>query len=124
MNKKSFFAISLIFVVLAGFSFQCGKKKKIEESIETGKNIYEANCSPCHGINGEGDGPGAAALNPKPRNYKKDGFKYGSSIEEVKRTISEGIEGTAMPTWAEVLTDDQITHVAEYVKSLAASSAE
>jgi len=26
-------------------------------------------CSPCHGTSGRGDGPAAAALNPKPANY-------------------------------------------------------
>ena len=111
-------------IILSLLTIQCHKKKKADESIETGKSIYGANCSACHGEHGEGDGPGAAALNPKPRNYKKDGFQYGSSLEEVKRTINEGIEGTAMPSWAEVLTDEQITQVAEYVKSLAASSVE
>lgn len=123
MNKKLLKYVCFIAVVAFAAS-HCNKRKKSEESLETGKNIYEANCAACHGINGEGDGPGAAALNPKPRNYRKDGFKYGSSLEEVKRTINEGIEGTAMPTWAEVLTDEQITQVAEYVKTLAASSAE
>ncbi|MDH4261643.1 MAG: cytochrome c [Spirochaetia bacterium] len=123
MIKKTITFLCLL-GVLSLITLQCNKKKKADESIENGKNIYEANCSACHGISGEGDGPGAAALNPKPRNYKKDGFKYGSSIEEVKRTINEGLEGTAMPSWAEVLTDEQITQVAEYVKSLAASSVE
>lgn len=123
MHKKTIKLLCLFFTISI-FAFQCNKKKKADESIETGKNIYEANCSACHGINGEGDGPGAAALNPKPRNYKNDGFKYGSSLEEVKRTINEGIEGTAMPAWAEVLTEEQMIQVAEYVKSLAANSAE
>lgn len=113
-----------ILVILSIFSGQCGKKKKSAESFETGKNIYEANCSACHGITGGGDGPGSAALNPKPRNYKKDGFKYGSALDEVKRTIVEGIDGTDMPPWADVLTDEQIIQVAEYVKALAASSVE
>ena len=123
MMKKAITYFCLI-IFLSLLVVECSKKKKTEESIENGKNIYEANCSACHGVNGEGDGPGAAALNPKPRNYKKDGFKYGSSLEEVKRTINEGLEGTAMPNWSEVLTDEQITQVAQYVKSLAASSAE
>lgn len=123
MQSKLIKYISVIGILLL-FTTQCNKKKKTDESIETGKNIYEANCSACHGVNGEGDGPSAASLNPKPRNYKKDGFKYGSSLEEVRRTIIEGIEGTAMPEWSEILTDEQITQVAEYVKTLAASSVE
>jgi len=123
MKKMSYKWLGFL-VILSILSTHCSKKKKSAESFETGKNIYEANCSACHGITGSGDGPGSAALNPKPRNYKKDGFKYGSALDEVKRTIEEGIEGTDMPPWAEVLTDEQITQVAEYVKTLAASSVE
>ena len=89
-----------------------------------GKSVYEANCMSCHGVNGEGDGPAGAALSPKPRNYAKDGFRYGSSIEEVKTTIREGIEETAMSSYADLLTDEQITQVAEYVKWLAKQSAQ
>jgi mono/diheme cytochrome c family protein len=34
-----------------------------------GKQIYMTTCAPCHGNSGRGDGPAAAALNPKPANY-------------------------------------------------------
>jgi len=34
-----------------------------------GKKIFMMTCSPCHGTSGRGDGPAAAALNPKPANY-------------------------------------------------------
>jgi len=34
-----------------------------------GKKIFMTTCAPCHGTTGRGDGPAAAALNPKPANY-------------------------------------------------------
>src|SRR6185503_5050018 len=33
------------------------------------KEIFKSRCATCHGNEGRGDGPGAIALNPKPRNY-------------------------------------------------------
>ena len=34
-----------------------------------GKKTFMMTCAPCHGTSGRGDGPAAAALNPKPANY-------------------------------------------------------
>jgi len=38
-------------------------------AIAEGKKIFMTTCAPCHGTTGRGDGPAAAALNPKPANY-------------------------------------------------------
>lgn len=128
MKVKSVSAFALVAGIALLFSNCDGDKSSsgvVNQSSELpGKPVYENNCSACHGMKGEGDGPAGAALNPKPRNYAKDGFKYGSSIEEVKTTVRDGIEETAMASYAEVLTDEQITQVAEYVKWLASRSAE
>ncbi len=40
-----------------------------------GKATFQTNCSSCHGPMGKGDGPLAAALNPKPRNLTGGDFK-------------------------------------------------
>ncbi|MGV7222197.1 MAG: cytochrome c [Nitrospinales bacterium] len=36
-----------------------------------GANVYKEYCSQCHGVNGEGDGPAASGLNPKPAVHSK-----------------------------------------------------
>ena len=41
-------------------------------SIKTGKTLYQAYCSPCHGDKGKGDGPAAASLNPKPADHTSE----------------------------------------------------
>ena len=110
-----------IIIAMIMMGMYCGKRGE-GSSAESGRAIYEANCSSCHGMKGEGDGPAGAALNPKPRNYAKDGFKYGSSIEEVKMTIINGIDGTAMAPFRDSLSEEQIVQVSEYVKSLASQS--
>ena len=51
---------------------------------------YQERCSACHGANGRGDGPGAAALNPKPRNYADKSWQKSVTDEQIKKTITMG----------------------------------
>lgn len=52
--------------------------------------MYQERCSACHGANGRGDGPGAAALNPKPRNYSDKAWQAAVTDEQIKKTITMG----------------------------------
>lgn len=87
-------------------------------SLENGKEIYQENCAPCHGASGGGDGPAAAVLKPKPRNFREGKFQYGDSAAQLKKTIKTGVKGTGMPAWGPTLKDREIDAVIEYVKSL------
>ena len=64
---------------------------------DAGKATYEVNCSSCHGMTGQGDGPISAALNPRPRDFSKGDFmldanKNGSAgeDEDLKLVIKKG----------------------------------
>lgn len=37
--------------------------------LKQAREVFKSTCSTCHGVDGRGDGPGAAALTPKPRNF-------------------------------------------------------
>ena len=52
--------------------------------------LYQERCSACHGANGKGDGPGAAALNPKPRNYSDKTWQSQVTDEQIKKAITMG----------------------------------
>jgi len=52
--------------------------------------MFKARCSPCHGDSGKGDGPGAAALTPKPRNYTDAVWQKSVKDEDIKKTILYG----------------------------------
>jgi mono/diheme cytochrome c family protein len=54
------------------------------------KELFEARCSPCHGMSGKGDGPAAAALNPKPRDYTNKSWQGSITDEELKKVIVGG----------------------------------
>jgi mono/diheme cytochrome c family protein len=51
-------------------------------------------CAACHGQFGRGDGPGAAGLNPKPRNYADLAWQKLVTDEEIEKAIVYG--GTAI----------------------------
>ncbi|HEY3997508.1 MAG TPA: cytochrome c [Candidatus Xenobia bacterium] len=55
--------------------------------IAAGKALFAKNCASCHGPNGEGNGPAGMMLDPKPRNYHTDKFKYGSDDAHIATTV-------------------------------------
>lgn len=88
-----------------------------EKLIAEGKASYEANCAGCHGVSGDGGGPAAAALNPKPRSFVKWDMKFGTDDASVTKSIENGIPGTAMPPWKAALNADQTKAVLAYIKT-------
>jgi len=87
--------------------------KPTPDNIAKGKALFVANCAPCHGTGGAGDGPAAVALNPKPADFKTpihtklpDGYWFwrlskGGSVPPFNAS------GSAMPPWEGTLTPDQ-----------------
>ncbi len=54
------------------------------------RKLFDTKCVVCHGNHGAGDGPGAAALNPKPRAYADPAWQASVTDEQIKKTIVEG----------------------------------
>lgn len=52
--------------------------------------IFTQRCSVCHGMSGVGDGPGAAALTPKPRNYTDAAWQASVDDAYLAKVIVEG----------------------------------
>jgi DMSO reductase family type II enzyme heme b subunit len=90
-----------------------------------GKVVYEKKCMLCHGEKGDGNGPGAALLDPRPRDFTKGKFKIRTSVSgqaptdaDLFRIISEGMPGTSMPGWKTLPEKDRWGLVA-YLKTFA-----
>ena len=89
-------------------------KKSPGGNVANGKKLAETNCVSCHGASGKGDGPAAAALNPKPADWTS--AKVQSESEgTLFWKISNG--RGPMPPWKHLPDKDRWDLVA-YVKSL------
>jgi high-affinity iron transporter len=89
-------------------------------ALADGKKLYDENCAQCHGAAGKGDGPGRESMNPKtplPANFTDPERIGGLSPFKAFNTVSFGIEGTAMASFA-ALSDEQRWQVAFYVFTL------
>lgn len=91
--------------------------------IKAGEKAYMQFCVHCHGLQGQGDGKASAYLRPLPRDLSLGVFKFRSTPsnalprnEDLYRTIKQGVPGTAMPAWGEVLAEETVTSLVEYIK--------
>jgi mono/diheme cytochrome c family protein len=92
--------------------------------LRHGRGLYMRHCSHCHGTSGDGNGPTAQYLNPKPRDYRHGVFKFTSTTDSSKasrddllRVLKYGIPGTYMPSFL-LLEDDELHAIVEYVRFL------
>lgn len=107
---------------------QSAKMKELLKStpaqIEKGKGLFQQNCVACHGANGQGDGPAAAALTPKPRNFHvTEGWKVGRAPAQVFKVLTNGIPGSAMASFATLSVEERWALV-HYVDSLGPAAPE
>lgn len=87
-----------------------------DESIRSGAAIFSQSCAACHGATGEGDGPGAAGLDPKPADLHADHVQ-GNSDGAMFWIISHGREGTAMPPWNTILSEEQRWDLVNFLRT-------
>lgn len=80
-----------------------------------GAAFYMSNCATCHGTTGDGRGPRAYFINPKPRNFLHPASRAEFNRPAVFNATKEGKLGTEMPAWGKVLSDQEIADVSEFV---------
>ncbi|MEW4486440.1 cytochrome c [Thalassoglobus sp. JC818] len=92
--------------------------------LKLGQQVYQKRCVQCHGVSGDGNGPSAGSMYPKPRDYRKGVFKftstpYGSKPvrDDLIRTVKIGVRGTSMPSF-KLLPPNEIEAVVDYVLML------
>lgn len=83
---------------------------------EKGKDLFKLHCASCHGAKGYGDGEKAKGLNPPPRNYHTEPFKYGNDIASLYNTLLKGSPGTSMASFAQ-LSHEELMALAHYVRT-------
>lgn len=84
-------------------------KNPSADLLKKGEQLYNTNCSSCHGTDGQGNGPAAVALNPKPRNFNStNGWKNERNFYGLYKTLQEGIPGTAMTAYEFLPAADRV----------------
>jgi mono/diheme cytochrome c family protein len=91
--------------------------------VAKGKAAYDQYCASCHGAAGKGDGPAAAAMNPKPRDLSDKAYARRLKDDYLFQVTKDGgpavKKSPLMPGWGKTLKDDQIKDVVAYLRSLA-----
>jgi high-affinity iron transporter len=106
----------------ARFSASLGSEAALELPAKpldaaAGEKLFAASCASCHGPRGMGDGPAAAAINPKPPAIGSAAVMADVTPAMMFRKISVGVTGTAMPPFAQ-LTAEQRWNIVTYIASL------
>ena len=96
---------------------------RVAPDLKDAKNLFQNNCSICHGIQGYGDGPRAATLQPHPANFHDKERQQHRSVFSLFNTISLGVDGTAMPSFKH-LTSQQRWQLAFYISNFYASDSD
>ena len=87
--------------------------KATQAVVAKGKSLYDANCVACHGAGGRGDGPAAAALNPRPPDMRAaKSWSDGQIAAQIKN--GRGI----MPPFGQTLDSESIWSLVHYVRRL------
>lgn len=92
-----------------------------------GKPIYDRWCAGCHGVDGAGDGPGAAHMLPRPRDFTQALYQIRTTPSgalptdaDILRIIDDGMPGTTMPGWRGLLSQNEREALVDYLKTFSA----
>ncbi|MCJ2177846.1 c-type cytochrome [Novosphingobium album (ex Hu et al. 2023)] len=91
-----------------------------QETLQSGARVYAGNCANCHGPRGEGNGPAAESLTPRPGNLAWLADRpMGQWDPFIYWTVAEGGAqfGSAMPAFKDSLSSKQIWAVTAYVQA-------
>ena len=83
-------------------------------AVERGQKLFEQFCTNCHGKSGQGDGPVAAALKPRPSNLAERAGHHPDGDFAWKIANGRGV----MPGFKNQLTENQIWDLTHFIQSL------
>ena len=95
-------------------------------SIKHGQELFQKlECWKCHGQEGRGDGPSASTLTDsndqpiRPYNFAAGSrFKCGTTNSDVWKIFMTGLDGTPMPSFADVTKPEDAWDLVHYLRTL------
>ncbi len=96
------------------------------ESIKHGQELFQKlECWKCHGQEGRGDGPSASTLTDsndqpiRPYNFAAGSrFKCGSTNQDLYKIFLSGVDGTPMPSFADVVKPEEAWDLVHFLRTL------
>jgi mono/diheme cytochrome c family protein len=96
------------------------------QSIQHGKELFtKLECWKCHGPEGRGDGPSASTLTDsndqpiRPYNFAAGSrFKCGTTNHDLYKIFMTGLDGTPMPSFADVIKPEEAWDLVHYLRTL------
>lgn len=82
------------------------------DDTQAAEQIFATRCFTCHGPDGKGDGPGSAALTPKPRNFHDAEWQASVTDDHIAKIIQFGGaavgKSPAMPGNPDLMSKPQV----------------
>ena len=88
------------------------------DSVAAGHALFVANCVPCHGVTGKGDGPVGLTLNPRPADLTLHAVPGVHTDGVLWQWITNGYPGSVMPSFKNVLSDTDRWNLVNYIRTL------
>jgi cbb3-type cytochrome c oxidase subunit II len=89
-----------------------------QRSLIHGKQVYLQNCIGCHGLRGDGNGPAAQFLEPRPFNFRSVAGQRAGSEGQLYHFLLFGLPGSAMPAFGDFLTVNDIWDVINFIRTI------
>ena len=89
-----------------------------DADVREGQRLWQQNCAFCHAADGSGENWIGSFLEASPRNLTNAGFMRSVTPALLRQRIRDGIAGTSMPAWKDVLDDTQIDQIVTYIDAV------
>ena len=86
------------------------------QAREEALSIFAERCAVCHGVDGDGAGPGASSLNPKPANFHSRKWQSSMSDQRIAMIIVNG--GTSVGLSASMASNPDLEGRPDVVAAL------
>jgi mono/diheme cytochrome c family protein len=116
---KRFTIVIFLGIAVSAYSQSQEGQNTVSRDYSSGETLYESTCQFCHGVAGDGNGPAASALNPKPKDFTDPEFWKNTNNEKIARTIMSG-HGRGMPAFR--FLPEDIKAVIDYISHFKKSS--
>ncbi len=125
--KKIFFVPLLAFSIYGASISSAHEGHKMEHNhpypkanfnMKNGEGLYNKYCASCHGVKGDGNGPAALALNPKPTDFLDKAYGVMRSRVDYYESIMNGRPDTTMPPWKGTLSERDVWDIIDYIEHL------